>query len=54
VLTDLSGDVNTAASRIGEELVASGVIARPSTVVVVSINPDLTTTSSNFLKLIRV
>jgi pyruvate kinase len=54
VLTDLSGDVNTAASRIGEELVASGVVARPSTVVVVSINPDLTTTSSNFLKLIRV
>jgi pyruvate kinase len=54
VLTDLSGDVNAAASRIGAELVDSGVITRPSTVVVVSVTPDLTTTTSNFLKLLRV
>jgi pyruvate kinase len=54
VLADLSGDVSALASRIGDELVASGFITRPSTVVVVSINPDLNTTTSNFLKLLRV
>ena len=54
VLTDLSGDVNTAASRIGEELAVTGVIPRPSTIVVVSITPDLTSGLSNYLKLVRV
>jgi pyruvate kinase len=54
VLTDLSGDVNAAASRISEELVAGGVISRPSTIVVVSITPDLAAGPSNFLKLQRV
>jgi pyruvate kinase len=54
VLTDLSGDVDTAASRIGAELAAAGVITRPSTIVVVSITPDLTASTSNFLKLLRV
>jgi pyruvate kinase len=54
VMTDLSGDVNAAATRIGEELVTSGVISRPSTIVVVSITPDLAAGPSNFLKLQRV
>jgi pyruvate kinase len=54
VLTDLSGDVNAAASRIGEELVAHGTIPRQSTIVLVSITPDLTTGNSNFLKIQRV
>jgi pyruvate kinase len=54
VLTDLSGDVNTAAYRIGEELAVTGVIPRPSTIVVVSITTDLTSGLSNYLKLVRV
>lgn len=54
VLTDLSGDVNAVASRIGGELAAAGVIPRPSTLVVVSITPDLMSETSNYLKLVRV
>ena len=54
VLTDLSGDVNAAASRIGRELVDRGAIPRGSTLVLVSVTPDLAPGPSNFLKLQRV
>jgi pyruvate kinase len=54
VLTDLSGDVNAAASRIGRELVDSGAIAAGSSLVLVSVTPDLAPGPSNFLKLQRV
>jgi pyruvate kinase len=54
VQTDLAGDVNAAANRIGEELVASGAIPRASVIVLVSITPDLSRGPSNFLKLQRV
>jgi pyruvate kinase len=54
VLTDLSGDVNAAASRIGRDLVERGAIARESTIVLVSVTPDLAPGPSNFLKLQRV
>jgi pyruvate kinase len=54
VLTDLGGDVNAAASRIGLELVERGAIARGSTLVLVSVTPDLAAGPSNFLKLQRV
>ena len=54
VLTDLSGDVNAAASRIGRELVERGAIAHGSTLVLVSVTPDLAPGPSNFLKLQRV
>jgi pyruvate kinase len=54
VLTDLRGDVNTAASRIGQELVGRGVIPRTSAIVLVSVTPDLAPGPSNFLKLQRV
>jgi pyruvate kinase len=54
VLTDLSGDVNAAASRIGHELVERGAIPRASTIVLVSVTPDLAPGPSNFLKLQRV
>jgi pyruvate kinase len=54
VLTDLSGDVNAAATRIGRELVERGAIARASTIVLVSVTPDLAPGPSNFLKLQRV
>ena len=54
VLTDLSGDVNVAASRIGEELVTRGAIEAGSVIVLVSVAPDLSHGPSNFLKLLRV
>ncbi len=54
ILTDLTGDVNAAANRIGEELVARGAIPRASVIVLVSITPDLSRGPSNFLKLQRV
>ena len=54
VLTDLSGDVNAAASRIGSDLVGRGAIPRTSTIVLVSVTPDLAPGPSNFLKLQRV
>jgi pyruvate kinase len=54
VLTDLSGDVNAAASRIGHELVERGVIPRASAIVLVSVTPDLAPGPSNFLKLQRI
>jgi pyruvate kinase len=54
VLTTLGGDVNEAASRIGDELVARGRIPPSSVIVLVSITPDLARGPSNFLKLQRV
>jgi pyruvate kinase len=54
VLTDLSDDVNVAASRIGNELVARGAITPGSVIVLVSVTPDLAHGPSNFLKLQRV
>jgi len=54
VLTDLSGDVNEAASRIGSELVTRGDIEPGSVIVLVSVTPDLSRGPSNFLKLQRV
>ena len=54
VVTDLSGDVNAAASRIGRELVERGDIPRSSPIVLVSVTPDLAPGPSNFLKLQRV
>jgi pyruvate kinase len=54
VLTELGGDVNAAASRIGAELVARNAIAKGAAIVVVSINPSLAQGPSNFLKIQRV
>jgi pyruvate kinase len=54
LLTDLSGDVNTAATRIGAQLVERGAIPPSSVIVLVSITPDLSPGHSNFLKLQRV
>ena len=54
VQTDLTGDVSERASRIGEDLVGRGAIARGATIVLVSINPDLARGPSNFLKVQRV
>jgi pyruvate kinase len=54
VQTDLSGQVEAAASRIGKDLVGRGVIPPSSAIVLVSINPDLAPGPSNFLKIQRV
>ena len=54
VLADLSGEVSTAAGRIGQQLVAHGAIPAGSAIVLVSITPDLAPGPSNFLKLQRV
>ena len=54
VLTDLSGDVNEVASRIGADLVGREAIPAGSTIVLVSVTPDLARGPSNFLKLQRV
>ena len=54
VITDLSGDVETIAARIGEDLVARGAVPPSGVIVVVSVNPDLTRERANFLKLQRM
>jgi pyruvate kinase len=54
VLTDLTGDLNEAASRIGAMLVERDRIPPSSVIVLVSITPDLAKGPSNFLKLQRV
>ena len=53
-LTDHSDEVNTAAARIGHELVARGAVAAGSVIVVVSVTDDLSPGPSNFVKLHRV
>jgi len=54
VLTDLRGDVDTAASRIGDELVGRGSLESGSVVVLVSVSVDLAKGQSNFLRLQRL
>ena len=54
VVADLSGDVDTAAARIGDDLVVRGVIPRGSVIVVVSVNPALRPGPSNFVKMLQV
>jgi pyruvate kinase len=53
VLSDLSGDVNEAAARISDDLVAKDAIPRGSSIELVSITPDLARGPSNFLKVQR-
>jgi pyruvate kinase len=54
VLADLSGDVDTAAVRIGEMLAQRGVVSQSAVIVLVSINPDLARGRSNFLRLLKI
>jgi pyruvate kinase len=54
VLTDLSGDVDSAAARIGGMLVERGAVAPSSVIVLVSISPELRDENANFLRLLRV
>ena len=53
VLTDLSGELNAAAERIGENLLSTGAIQKGSALVIVSVTPDLGRGPSNFVKVQR-
>jgi pyruvate kinase len=54
LVTELSGDPTAAATRLGAQLVACGCVPAGSTIVLVSMTPDLGPGPSNFLKLQRV
>jgi len=54
IVCDLGSNVDAAVVGIGEQLVARGVIAASSVIVIVSISPDLAHGPSNFLKLQRI
>jgi pyruvate kinase len=53
-LTDLSGDVDSAAARIGRMLVDRGAVSPSSVIVLVSVSPELRDENANFLRLLRV
>lgn len=54
VVTDLRGDVETVAVRIGRQLAERGQVPAGGVFAVVSINPDLEKGRTNFLKLQRL
>jgi pyruvate kinase len=54
VCTDIGENVDTAGALISAQLVARGLVAEGAAVVLVSINPDLTRTDANYLKIQRV
>jgi pyruvate kinase len=54
LVCDLGTDVTRAIEQIGGTLVGRGLVAPSSTIVVVSISPDLSQGPSNFLKLQRI
>jgi pyruvate kinase len=54
IRTEIGENVEAAGTLIGEELVTRGLVSGGDAVVFVSVNPDLTRTDANFLKLQRV
>jgi pyruvate kinase len=54
VVADVAGDVSEVAYRVGTSLVETGSLAAGSTMVIVSVSPDLARGAANFLKLQRV
>jgi pyruvate kinase len=54
VCTDIGEDVDAAATLVGEQLVARGLVASGAPVVFVSIHPDLGRRDANFLTIQRV
>jgi len=54
LLADLSGDLDVAARRVGATLTERGVVPAGSSVVLVSMSPELGSGPSNFLKLQKV
>jgi pyruvate kinase len=53
LIDEVESDVTAAAARIARVLVARGIVAADSTLVLVSVTPDLEAGPSNFLKLQR-
>jgi pyruvate kinase len=51
VCTDIGENVDAAGMRIGQQLVARGLVSPGATVVLVSIHPDLSRSDANFLKI---
>ncbi len=54
VCTDIGEKVDSAGTRIGQQLVSRGLVAGGSAVVLVSINADLTRDDANYLKIKRL
>ena len=54
VRTDIGENVEAASPGIGRQLVGRGLVAAGAVVVFVSINPDLTRSDANYLKLRRL
>jgi pyruvate kinase len=54
LVTDFSGDVGSAASRITADLISRGVLEPGSTVVVVNVTTEVSPGSASFLRLQRV
>jgi pyruvate kinase len=54
ICTAIGEHLEAAGTLIGQELVARGLIAAGSVVVLVNISPDLTRTDANFLKIQRL
>jgi pyruvate kinase len=54
IVMDIGNDIEAAATGIARDLVARGVIAPASAIVLVSVTPDLAPGPSNFLKIERV
>ena len=54
LVCDLGGDVAQMITKIRDMLVSRALVASSSAIVVVSVSPDLSQLSSNFLKLQRV
>jgi pyruvate kinase len=51
VCTDIGENIDIARTRVGQELVARGLVRAGAAVVFVSINPDLTRNDTNYLKI---
>ena len=54
VCTDIGENVDAAGTLVGQQLIARGLVAAGSVVVLVNISPDLTRSDANYLKIQRL
>jgi pyruvate kinase len=54
VHVDLEDQMDPAGARVGEQLVAHGLVASGAAIVLININPDLTRSDANYLRIQRV
>ena len=54
VCTEIGEDLGSAGQLVGQELVARGLVAAGTTVVLVSISADLTRADANYLRIVRL